>query len=162
MVESLWNKELEQKLEEYWMDGLTTSEIGAKLGFTKNAVIGKVHRLGLPKRESCIKKSHKSAGVSEAENNKVAIEHKQRDRGDRRRSIVKNRIVADKSIKPACQCIHENAHEGVGLFELEYNMCHWPVGDPKSEDFHFCGHHTKEGEIYCDFHKALAYVHSGK
>lgn len=162
MVVSLWNEELEQKLEEYWMEGLTTSEIGAKLGFTKNAVIGKVHRLGLPKRENCIKKSQKSAPVNDSNTTKVVSKHKQRDPGDRRRSVVNHQITSDKSIKPKCHCIHENSHEGVGLFELTHNMCHWPVGDPKSEDFHFCGHHTQDGEIYCGFHKALAYVHSGK
>ena len=100
----MWTFELIADLERLWKEGASTAEIGRKLGCSKNAVVGKAHRLGLPPRPSPI-----------------------------RRSTV---TVASFS-GPVCQ---------------------WPVGDPRSPSFHFCGEPAVAGKPYCASHCATAYT----
>jgi len=111
---SEWTSERIAALIALWNEGLTTSEIGNRLGITKNAVVGKVHRLGLPKRGSPIKQ---------------------------------------KPQKPA---------DVVSLAALRPGMCVWPIGDPGTEEFHFCGQDSVPEKPYCGEHCARAYVKPSK
>lgn len=109
-----WTDERIQRLKDLWSQGLSASEIAETLGeVSRNAVIGKAHRLGLSGRPSPIKK------------------------------------------KPV---------KGATILSLTERMCKWPVGDPKHQDFHFCGKPSLAGLPYCAEHAALAYqpASSGK
>ncbi len=96
-----------------WNEGLSTSVIGGRIGVTKNAVVGKVHRLKLPKRGSPIK----------------------------------------QKIKPT---------KHITLEQLRPGMCCWPIGEPGTEDFHFCGRPVFDDKPYCADHCAIAYVKPNK
>lgn len=107
-----WTDEQIEELNRLWNEGLPTSEIGRLLGTTKNAVVGKAHRLGLTKRQSPIKKKPEEKQV-------------------------------------------------IRLRELRAGMCSWPIGEPGTPDFHFCGKPAVAGKPYCAEHCSMAYV-SGK
>lgn len=142
---SIWNEELEQNLIKLWNQGVTTAEIGRILGVTKNSVIGKSHRLNLQKRESCIKY-------------KEEIESTDKEIISENESIKDTKVekVSSKStVTPSKEIKKEKL---ITLMDLEPGMCHWPVGDPKDEDFHFCGCKTHHGRVYCDYHHSIAYV----
>ena len=116
--ESTWSDETRvAKLRELWSQGKTASEIGAILGVTRNAVIGKVHRLELSGRPSPIK--HRRVEAPEPRSN--------------------------TSLGSAT------------ILSLGDRSCKWPVGDPLSPDFHFCGKCASPGMPYCTEHAALAY-----
>jgi GcrA cell cycle regulator len=116
-----WNDEKIGRLKKLWSEGLTTGEIGKRLGVSKNAVVGKAHRLGLKGRPSPIKR----------QDVKVAPPKK-----------AETRIFT--------------------LTDLSAQTCRWPIGDPKHEDFRFCGKSVYPGKPYCADHCAVAYVGSGK
>jgi GcrA cell cycle regulator len=117
-----WNDEKIGRLKKLWSEGLTTGEIGKRLGVSKNAVVGKAHRLGLKGRPSPIK-----------------------------RQDVKTPTAAKK---PETRIFT--------LTDLSAQTCRWPIGDPKHEDFRFCGKPVIAGKPYCGEHCATAYVGSGK
>ncbi len=104
-----WTPEKIEALIALWNESLPTSEIGRRLGITKNAVVGKAHRLGLTKRQSPIRK--------------------------------KANVVAEVKL------------EGLGP-----GMCSWPIGEPGTASFRFCGHPALPGKPYCAEHCARAYV----
>jgi GcrA cell cycle regulator len=116
-----WNDEKIQRLKKLWSDGLTTGEIGKLIGVSKNAVVGKAHRLSLKGRPSPIKRQDVKAPAAKK---------------------VETRIFT--------------------LVDLSAQTCRWPIGDPKHEDFHFCGKGVSPGKPYCAEHCAAAYVGSSK
>lgn len=118
----IWNDERIELLKSLWAEGLTTGEIGRQLGVSKNAVVGKAHRLGLKGRPSPIKRTKK----------------------------------AKKEEAPAKQ-----PEQPPSLVDLAAHTCRWPIGDPRDDDFHFCGKQALAGKPYCGEHAAIAYVTSG-
>ena len=117
---AMWNDEKIARLKKLWSEGLTTGEIGKRLGVSKNAVVGKAHRLGLKGRPSPIKRQP----------NKPVEVNKE------------TRVFT--------------------LTDLSAQTCRWPIGDPKHEDFRFCGKPVAAGKPYCGEHCSVAYVGSGK
>ena len=118
-----WTEEKIKQLKKLWAKGKSTVEIGRELGISKNAVVGKVHRLGLDSRPSPIKTP---------KNEKKPTK----------------RITIQK----------EKDNDIVTLMDLKLNSCRWPIGDPKDEDFHFCGADTVTGKPYCSEHCKIAYT----
>src|SRR5215831_6036789 len=131
-----WTEERVEQLKSLWGDGLSASQIARVLGgVTRNAVIGKVHRLGLAGR----------AGPARAE----------RPRSMSTRSVV--RVAA-----PEPEIIEEDPvvlEDGNFATVLTINdrMCRWPIGDPAENEFHFCGRKPKLGSPYCEAHARKAY-----
>ena len=115
-------------LKRLWTAGQSASQIGAVRGVSKNAVIGKAHRLKLPARPSPIRRS------SAPKKPKRAPMPKQ-DRKIQRRLIF--RPAPSRNGAPSCL---------------------WPIGDPGEADFHFCGGKTVPGRPYCLEHCARAYL----
>lgn len=134
-----WTDEQIIRLRELWDEGKSTGEIGKILGVSKNAVVGKAHRLVLPARPSPIKRS--------------AEEEQGEEVNERGRKPVKKAAPA----KPKSPKKDKNK-KGVTLMELTSHSCRWPVGDPKDEDFHFCGEEAELGKTYCAKHIAEAFV----
>lgn len=151
-----WTPELIKELKKYWKKGLTTGEIGRLIGMSKNAVVGKAHRLGLEGRPSPIKheririskktvlKKTSAASVKKVEEVEDDIEVVEEDV----KAIMAKKKAAEKKKKIS----------GVSLVDLKPNGCRWPEGDPQDDDFCFCGKEAVTGKPYCAEHCQVAYT----
>jgi GcrA cell cycle regulator len=140
-----WTNEKVEKLRELWTKGHTASQIANALGdTTRNAVIGKAHRLNLEARAPS-----KQSGTT------VTKENKPVRRGGPAPSSRKAKfqsILLDKTFEP------ENPKS---LEELTDTTCKWPIGHPNEEKFYFCGR-KPEGEFpYCKLHVLYAFQPRG-
>ena len=130
-----WTYERVEKLKQLWEEGLTASRIAAELGeVTRNAVIGKAHRLGLSGRMAS-KKSN--GGISIIRKKRVNISQNQK--------VINIAPVINEPMNPTD---FENIKDG---------LCRWPLGEPEEIDFKFCGRNTQEGFVYCQSHYKQAY-----
>ena len=157
-----WTDERVELLRKLWLDGKSASQIASELanGITRNAVIGKVHRLGLSSR----------AKVA------TAAPARQRSRPAAPRPAIArpmapavrgaNALALDSAPGPApspAQAVEEYEDiivpiaECVTIMDLRESMCRWPIGDPASADFRFCGSRSTTGASYCGRHSRLAY-----
>jgi GcrA cell cycle regulator len=156
---NMWTDERVELLKKLWAEGLSASTIAVELGgITRNAVIGKVHRLGLSGRA-------KSPAAS----------------GPRPR---KPRSASPATFRTARPAVHGNAAlalqpatayelevqsepepvenvvpigQRCTILELTEDKCHWPIGDPGQNDFFFCGGKSVVGLPYCGYHARVAY-----
>ncbi len=155
-----WTEQMVEELRKMWKEGLTTGEIGKRLNVSKNSIVGKVHRLGLSGRPSPIKKKDETEvkAAAPAKPAKPAAEPAP--------------VPAKKKPEPELKTVSSPAPKtcssaksgscNVGLTELDNHTCRWPVGDPKDDNFHFCGKKVRIGQTYCEEHSAQAYVKPGK
>jgi GcrA cell cycle regulator len=146
-----WTEERVELLKKLWADGLSASQIAAELGgVTRNAVIGKVHRLGLSGRAKS-----PSSGIP-------------RVRKPRPASLrPRMRFNGNTALHPAYEAEFEAdsdplAHivpmgPRVSITQLSEATCRWPIGEPGAEDFAYCGSQTKTGFPYCPYHSRIAY-----
>ena len=138
-----WTDEKVAKLKELWGKGNTASQIAEILGgVTRNAVIGKAHRLNLSgkivaKKGSSIQKNNKTKYLS---NKKV------------RKGKFKS-LVIEKDFEP------ENPKQ---LEELDDNTCKWPIGHPNEGGFYFCGRTSLKDFSYCKLHLLYAFQPKNK
>jgi len=137
-----WTKEREEKLKELWKKGHTASQIAGLIGdTTRNAVIGKAHRLNLQARTS----SKKSTVRAHNENINNTSENKNQKLGRKARFKA---LLLDKSFE------QENPKT---LEELTDETCRWPIGHPYEEKFYFCGRKPMEKFPYCKLHVLYAF-----
>lgn len=162
-----WTDERIEELRKLWADGLSASQIADSLGgVSRNAVIGKIHRLGLSGRV----KSARSAPRRNANAPRPAP----RPQSPPRVMAVGSTVVKivereDAELAPEPEVYVEPPlaevvpiHGGVTLFELKSCSCRWPIGDPSSPDFRFCGARTNGNETYCSVHAELAFPSRAK
>jgi GcrA cell cycle regulator len=143
-----WTDERVALLTKLWADGLSASQIAAELGgVTRNAVIGKVHRLGLSGRA-------KSPSSSSPRPRKARSSQMLRVS---RPSIRGNNALAYDYAEPEPELIEIPIEQRKTLLQLSDATCRWPVGDPGSTDFFFCGGNSNEGSPYCSYHSRVAY-----
>ena len=135
-----WTPEKVEKLKELWGRGSTASEIAQILGgVTRNAVIGKAHRLNLSGKIKT-KKSSSSANNNYENEDKIS-------RKNLRRGKFKSLII-EKDFEP------ENPKQ---LEELDENSCKWPIGHPNEDNFYFCGRTSLKDFSYCKLHLLYAF-----
>ena len=135
-----WTPDRESKLKELWKKGYTASQIAALLGdTTRNAVIGKAHRLNLQARATSSKK------IKSQEKTVTKI---QATEGKLSRKARFKSLLLDKNFEP------ENTKQ---LDELTDETCRWPVGHPYEKDFYFCGRKPLEKFSYCKLHVLYAF-----
>jgi GcrA cell cycle regulator len=156
-----WTDERVEVLKKLWADGLSANQIAIKLGeVTRNAVIGKVHRLGLAGRATTsrvrINKNRNNVTMFPARSPqvqyrtfgnaalKVAVQPETR----RVATVLPFRALPELLPAPAVP---------VTLIDLKECMCKWPVGDPMEDGFHFCGRAKASEGPYCEHHSAIAY-----
>ena len=140
-----WTPEKVEKLKELWGKGSTANEIAQILGgVTRNAVIGKAHRLNLSGKIQT-KKSSSFVVNNNNDQNKIS-------RKNLRRGKFKSLII-DKDFEP------ENPKQ---LEELDENSCKWPIGHPDENSFYFCGRSSLKDFSYCKLHLLYAYQPKGK
>ena len=135
-----WTQDKEEKLKKLWEKGHTASQIAEILGdTTRNAVIGKAHRLKLAARASSKKsQSPRREAVSSENRGEKQISRKSRFKS----------LLLDKNFEP------ENPKK---LEELGDKNCRWPIGHPDEEGFYFCGRSPIEGFSYCKLHVLYAF-----
>ncbi|HYD18628.1 MAG TPA: GcrA family cell cycle regulator [Patescibacteria group bacterium] len=162
-----WTDERIALLKKMWKEGKSAAEIAKTLGkgVTRNAVIGKAHRMGLSGRPSPIKKPAAAPKKEkEAAPKKEAVKETRSSKPSAAASSPKmNPMMArepedvrktDKEILPL--------NGGIPLIDLTERMCKWPIGDPKEDDFTFCGRGIRPGTPYCPDHAAMAYQTSSR
>ena len=151
-----WNDERVELLKKLWADGLSASQIASRLGgVTRNAVIGKVHRLGLSGRATSSRSSSPRPRRVQAPRQHRAPSLLFGTRGN-----VALKPVYEEEIEPAPAPIEElyiPPEERATILTLKESMCRWPIGDPGEEEFHFCGRNPKSGSPYCEAHARKAY-----
>jgi GcrA cell cycle regulator len=151
-----WTDDRIEVLEHYWRDGYSASQIAQRLGdVTRNAVIGKVHRLGLPGR------SRQSNRVKPARSRSAP---QLRGAPSRRRSnggafrIRRSPAPPMHGRQPLLPDLGPAPPIPVTVQSLTALTCRWPEGDPKGSGFHFCGRiKERAGSPYCDHHDAVAH-----
>lgn len=163
-----WTDEMIDQLRAMWFEGLTTGEIGKRLGVSKNSIVGKVHRLGLSGRPSPIKKKEEKDTAAEtsakpAKEKNIAQTPKPAAKQKQEKTVPAEEVSVEKmQVKTECPA-KSNSHGGkTMLTDLDNHTCRWPLGDPKDENFHFCGRRVRIGQTYCDEHANIAYVKANK
>ncbi len=141
-----WTDEKVAKLKELWGSGKTASQIAEIIGgVTRNAVIGKSHRMNL----SAKIKTRKATSNQSFEN---SLEEKNIKNRRGRKSKFKSLII-EKDFEP------ENPKQ---LEELDESLCKWPIGHPDEKSFYFCGRSSLKDFSYCKLHLLYAYQPKGK
>ena len=141
-----WTEEKVSKLKELWGKGNTASEIAKIIGgISRNAVIGKAHRLNL----SAKIKTRTAASNQHFEN---SLDEKSIKTKRNRKSKFKSLII-EKDFEP------ENPKQ---LEELDESLCKWPIGHPDEKSFYFCGRNSLKDFSYCKLHLLYAYQPKGK
>ena len=139
-----WNDDNVARLKELWDQGLPTAQIGKLLGFTKNAVVGKAHRIGLERRPSPIRRTVVKPDRKKARSPVMPTLKFEN-------TTIEERLYTPQitTFKPAIKNIFTtNVKRG----------CEWPEGHPDESEFHFCNKKRFEDKPYCLDHCAIAYV----
>ena len=196
-----WTPDRVETLKKMWSDGQSASQIANDLGgVTRNAVIGKIHRLGLSNRGTVSTKGKKSAAKSETAANQKPKKKRARDKDNensinyktntedvtekslemkaaKKEDVKSTTPIANKPIiftanqplppQPSNSEISEETLKNVksvekkskklSLMELTERTCKWPIGDPATEKFWFCGHAAEPGKPYCETHIEIAF-----
>jgi len=190
-----WNEERVEKLKKMWGEGQSASQIAKELGgVTRNAVIGKVHRLGLSNRngtgtgagagtsdtsakeQPAAKSRSKAKPASKSTSESGARSEPSPETEDTETKTAAPVSSRSKQIIPAGQPLPpqpsaseidpealakmsevEKKAKKLTLMELTERTCKWPVGDPATEKFWFCGLPVQSGKPYCEAHVAVAF-----
>ncbi|MGR3363430.1 MAG: GcrA family cell cycle regulator [Maritimibacter harenae] len=183
-----WTDERVELLKKMWSEGQSASQIAKELGgVTRNAVIGKVHRLGLSNRAAGgaattakapakEKPAAKPAAAKKPAPKKADPKPEPAPEAEEAAPDPKPAAPARKQIIPAGQPLPpqpsaneipaealkkvseiEKSAKKLSLLELTERTCKWPIGDPATEDFWFCGLPVQAGKPYCEAHVGVAF-----
>lgn len=169
-----WTDERVERLKSLWSEGLSASQIAAELGgVTRNAVIGKVHRLGLagrakpqaqaarPVQAPRVKPAAPASVARPAPTAAVGA-----PRPARPITIGNVAIKAEASAEAEVQRapapvriaeVEPLVFERMSILNLTEQTCKWPIGDPGRPDFFFCGRKSEAAAPYCTYHARIAY-----
>jgi len=136
-----WTAEAIDQLRAYWAEGHSTAEIGRRMGISKNAVVGKAHRLNLDARPSPIRR--------EAEGGERPAAQPRRTAPPAREAASLRRLEQPAAAPAAVVRPFQRA---------SVRSCCWPLGEPGTPDFRFCASEAATGKPYCQEHASVAYV----
>lgn len=149
-----WTDERVETLKKLWQDGLSASQIAKQLGgVTRNAVIGKVHRLGLSGRAA---PSKPARPVFKAPRPARPAAQPAAPRRIAEPAVAQAAAAPAPTPVPSPVRYVEEAPGSATVLTLGAHMCKWPIGDPSSDGFTFCGRRQSEGP-YCTEHARVAY-----
>lgn len=144
-----WTEERVETLKQQWSAGSTAAEISAALGFSRSAILGKVHRLGLSERR----------GLGGPRRSTTRIGNVTRRAPSARAFTLKHHAPSAVPNAPEPVLIEDTAiqfSQRRTIMELNSATCRWPVGDPGTPGFFFCGGLVEVGRSYCPGHLARA------
>jgi GcrA cell cycle regulator len=167
-----WTDERVERLKKLWADGLSASQIAAQLGgVSRNAVIGKVHRLNLPgraksggqasvrtKRTTAAPRAPNYAGRTSAQ----ATRSMSRSSGGAQLKEDLDVVAVEEIDTRPMEDVVVPISRRLSLVELSERTCKWPVGDPLQEGFHFCGNDSGDASPYCGYHAKMAFQPSSE
>jgi GcrA cell cycle regulator len=148
-----WTDERVESLKKLWLDGLSASQIAKQLGgVTRNAVIGKVHRLGLSGRAApsqparpAFKAPRPARPVSAQPTRRIEA------------SPQAQPVAVSASVPAPLPVVYLEEPGSATVLTLGAHMCKWPIGDPSTDGFTFCGRRTGQDGPYCTEHARMAY-----
>ena len=169
-----WTDERVELLKKLWMEGLSASQIAAELGdgVTRNAVIGKVHRLKLSARAKPTNTAPRARPAARPTAPRRPASPSASSAGmsaKPRVSMARPQVMGATAlaaapemetelyVAPAAAELFIPEDKRLNLLQLNEHTCKWPIGDPLSKDFYFCGQHSLETGPYCEFHSRRAY-----
>ena len=191
-----WTPDRVDSLKKMWSDGQSASQIANDLGgVTRNAVIGKIHRLGLSNRGTVTSKDKQTTiniekeskvnlkkknivSSSNSKEPKVNVNQESKNRKSFQKDVIKplqqhthkplvftatqplppqpsTSEISEETLKNV-QSIEKKSRK-LSLMELTERTCKWPIGDPATEKFWFCGHVAEAGKPYCETHIEIAF-----
>lgn len=148
-----WNEEAVSRLQALWAEGRSTADIGRQLGITKNAVVGKAHRLKLTARPSPIRRDTTKSQVTR----RLAPHPAKEAVTTRTQPLQPAALEIETTVQaaqPAIRPVLVSAARSIGRI----TSCCWPLGEPGTPTFRFCGDAAMQGRPYCAEHAAIAYV----
>lgn len=150
-----WTAEAIERLKALWAEGHSTAEIGRRMGISKNAVVGKAHRLNLPARPSPIRRdaAPRPAPVPRAPRPMSVARAAPPPMLRPAPAAPPAPVVVAAAPAPAVLRAFPAARPRIGS-----RSCCWPIGEPGTSGFRFCGGEPMAGKPYCTEHAALAYV----
>jgi GcrA cell cycle regulator len=173
-----WTDERVETLKKMWNEGQSASQIAKELGgVTRNAVIGKVHRLGLSNRvgaapgpaPSGAKPAREARAELAEEAGEAAVEAPDRP-AERPAPVIRKPVITAGQPLPPQPAANEISPEAlasvrevekkaarISLMELTERTCKWPIGDPATDNFWFCGLAVQPGKPYCEAHVGVAF-----
>jgi GcrA cell cycle regulator len=156
-----WTEDRVETLSKLWADGLSASQIATQLGgVTRNAVIGKVHRLGLSGRAKPSRP--KPAKPAAAARPKPAPKPARAATTATTAAVAKYNAKVEEQLpvsveRPPLEAKPLKDGTYATILTLTDHMCKFPIGDPKADEFRFCGRKTEPDEPYCTPHSMVAY-----
>jgi GcrA cell cycle regulator len=142
-----WSDETILRLRELWAEGHSTAEIGRRMGISKNAVVGKAHRLNLPPRPSPIRRQDGEARARPPAPRRVSGP-----------TLPSLEASAPAEPPPAARPAPVLRPVPVSRSSGRTAACCWPIGEPGTSSFRFCDAEALGGKPYCAEHAQLAYV----
>jgi len=139
-----WTQEAIERLRAFWAEGLSTAEIGRRMGISKNAVVGKAHRLNLSSRPSPIRRDPQERRTTPS------------PRPPRQAPVARPMPSAPVMRPQAPPAVRNQAPPRPRLGGSR--TCCWPIGEPGTPEFRFCEGDPMSGKPYCAEHAAVAYV----
>jgi GcrA cell cycle regulator len=165
-----WTEERVETLKKLWAEGLSASQIAARLGMgvTRNAVIGKVHRLNLASRATAPRQpSNRTATtMRRAPRDGLSSPRQPSSPSMPTAGATALKSYAQPQLSPRLAPLPEPKplrlvdlpKDGrITILHLSDKTCKWPIGDPQHDEFCFCGHTPREGAPYCEYHARIAY-----
>jgi GcrA cell cycle regulator len=147
MTMETWTPERLEQLRNFASSGLSSSQIAAEIGVTRNAVIGKLHRLGLASGRPA------AGGPARSCPPRARRPRHSPQREFLRLMFAQTPSIANGSGAPSTV----ESTQPCSLFELAHDKCRWPMGNPEAADFAFCGNDAAAGFPYCAGHARMAY-----
>ncbi|MFC0245022.1 GcrA family cell cycle regulator [Falsochrobactrum ovis] len=173
-----WTEERVELLKKLWNEGLSASQVAAQLGgVSRNAVIGKVHRLKLSGRGKTTtaaarsKKANTTPAAAAAPRPATSTTNNNRPQATttiRNATVTKTVGATALQMEYVADAVSETVIQAesdvvvpisrrLNLLQLSERTCKWPIGDPMHDDFHFCGHESDDSSPYCTYHAKLAF-----
>jgi GcrA cell cycle regulator len=149
-----WTDERVELLKKLWSDGLSASQIAAELGgITRNAVIGKVHRLGLSGRAKSPSAAAPRPRKPRTHTHMLRVARPAMRGNTALAQAFEYEVAEEPELVDNVIPIGQRRT----ILELNEETCRWPIGDPGSSDFFFCGGRSLTGLPYCAHHSRVAY-----